>query len=147
MKVSTQNFIYTLGRIRHLTHLFLEERMRQEGISDIPPSHGDVFVIVCLHGPIPLKDIARFTYKDKSTITGIVKHLEKHGYFLRAKDKLDGRTSLVSASPKAKKIMKNFKSISKKMNTRMFSDFSEQELNALFSYLERIVSNLKSKSE
>lgn len=144
MKITQKNFIYTLSRIRHLSHLFLERKMREEGISDIPPSYGDVFVIVCLYGPMKMKDITRFTYKDKSTITGIVKHLEKHGYLIREKDNRDGRALMVTATTKAKQIMKNFKSISKEMNTRLFSNFSTQELSLLFSFLERICHNMKS---
>lgn len=147
MKVTKKNFIYTLSRIRNLAHLFLERKMREEGISDISPSYGDVFVIACLYGPMPMKEIARFTYKDKSTITGIVKHLEKNGYLTRVKDGRDGRTSMVSATAKAKKIMKSFRSISKKMNNGLFSGFSDDELTLLFSFLERILHNMKSKSK
>ncbi len=147
MNVSKKNFIYTLSRIRHLAHLFLEKKMLEEGISDIPPSYGDVFAIVCVYGPMTMKDIARFTYKDKSTITGIVKHLEKSGYLTREKHDRDGRAMIVIATTKAKKIMRNFRSISKKMNNRLFSDFSEQELSMLFSLLERILHNMKPKSK
>ena len=143
MKVSKQNFIYTLSRIRHQAHSFLEEEMRREGIGEIAPSFGDVFVIAAVKGPMPMKDIARHTYKDKSTITGAVKGLEKHGYLKRVKDPADGRASLISPTAKALKTMEKFRAISAGMNGRLFAGLSDSELNALFSMLEKISGNMK----
>jgi len=143
MKVSRQNFVYTLGRIRHQVHFYLEEELRREGIRDIAPSFGDVFVIVTVKGPLPMKEIARHTYKDKSTITGAVKSLEKHGYFKRMKDPSDGRASLVSPTAKARKTMEKFRVISERMGERLFDGFSEEEESLLFGMLERITAHMK----
>lgn len=143
MRVSRQNFIYAMSRIRHQAHSFLEEEMRREGVRDIAPSFGEVFVIVTIKGPMPMKDIARHTYKDKSTITGVVKSLEKHGYVKRVGDPSDGRASLISPTEKAKKIMAKFTLISRRMNARLFSGFSDGELASLFGMLERISANMK----
>lgn len=143
MKVSKQNFIYTLSRIRHQAHSFLEEEMRRECIGEIAPSFGDVFVIAAVMGPMPMKEIARHTYKDKSTITGAVKSLEKHGYLKRVKDPADGRASLVSPTAKALKTMEKFRAISDRMNARLFADLSDGQLEALFSMLEKISGSMK----
>jgi DNA-binding MarR family transcriptional regulator len=143
MKISRQNFIYTLGRVRQQAHAFLEEEMRREGVRNIAPSYGDVFVIVTVKGPMPMKDIARHTYKDKSTITGVVKSLEKHGYLKRVKDPSDGRASLISPTTKARKVMDRFVVISRRMGEKLFNGFSPEEMGTLFEMLERIIGNMK----
>ena len=142
MKISKQNFIYSLGRIRHQAHSFLDEEMRREGVRNIAPSFGDVFFMVTVRGPMTMKEIALHTYKDKSTITGVVKSLVKHGYLKKLKDPTDGRASLISHTGKAKKIMGKFNIISARMNGRLFSGFSEKELGLLFGMLERVSGNM-----
>ena len=77
MKVSHNNLVYSLGRLRHLAHRFIEREMERRGIEGMAPSFGDVFMIVAARGPLSMKEIARLTYKDKSTITGVVRALER----------------------------------------------------------------------
>ncbi len=48
-----------------------------------------------------MKEIARRTYKDKSTITGVVKALERHGYLNGSPTPRTARASLISITPKA----------------------------------------------
>jgi len=143
MKIVRKNFIYALGRIRQQAHGFLEKEMAREGIMNISPSFGDVFIIVAVKGPMPMKDIASHTYKDKSTITGVVKALEKHGYLKRVKDPDDGRATLISVTDKAGGIMAAFEAISARMNGRLFDGISEREMQTLFRILGKISGNMK----
>ncbi|MEW6525525.1 MAG: MarR family transcriptional regulator [Spirochaetota bacterium] len=143
MKITSQNFIYSLSRIRHLAHTFLTEELKKVSITDIPPSFGDVFVIVTFKGPLSLKDISSYTYKDKSTITLIVKHMEKHGYFKRIVNPQDKRSFLIAPTNKSLALKKSFKTISEKMNKKLFYNLSEQEQQHLFILLEKVMANIK----
>lgn len=145
MKITNKNFVYSLSRIRHLAHIFLSEEMGKVNIKDIPPSFGDVFVIVAFTGPISLKDISSYTYKDKSTITLIVKHMEKNGYFTRIKNSQDKRSYLIAPTPKALKLKKSFTTISHKMNRKLFNNLSEHEQQQLFTLLEKVLENIKQR--
>jgi len=144
VKVSHNNLVYSLGRLRHLAHRFIEREMERRGIEGMAPSFGDVFMIVAARGPLPMKEIARLTYKDKSTITGVVRALEKAGYLSRSGDPADGRAALVSITPEAVKITPALRMASTSMNERLLDGLSERDCRTLFRLLGRLGANLKS---
>ncbi|HSV96385.1 MAG TPA: winged helix DNA-binding protein [Spirochaetota bacterium] len=143
MKIERNNLVYALGRLRRRALCILEREMTRRGINGIAPSFGDVFMIVAAGGPMSMKEIARRTYKDKSTITGVVKALERHGYFKRVADPEDGRATLISITPKAVKIIPALGEISALMNERLFGGLSARQSRTLFLLLEKMSSNLK----
>lgn len=144
MNISRNNLVYSLGRLRHLALRFMEREMERRGIEGMAPSFGDVFMIVAALGPLSMKEIASLTYKDKSTITGIVRALEKARYLSRSGDPSDGRATLVSITPEAEKIIPALGEVSALMNERLFDGFSERDCRTLFRLLGRIGVNLKS---
>lgn len=146
MNISRNNLVYSLGRLRHLALRFIEREMERRGIEGMAPSFGDVFMIVAAMGPLSMKEIASLTYKDKSTITGIVRALEKARYLSRSGDPSDGRAALVSITPEAVKIIPSLGEVSALMNERLFDGFSERDCRTLFRLLGKLGANLKPAS-
>lgn len=146
MKIERNNLVYALGWLRRRAFGVLEREMERRGIGGMAPSFGDVFMIVAALGPLSMKEIARLTYKDKSTITGIVRALEKARYLSRSGDPSDGRAALVSITPEAVKIIPALGEVSALMNERLFDGFSERDCRTLFRLLGRLGANLKPAS-
>lgn len=146
MKIERNNLVYALGWLRRRAFGVLEREMERRGIEGMAPSFGDVFMIVAALGPLSMKEIARLTYKDKSTITGIVRALEKARYLSRSGDPSDGRAALVSITPEAVKIIPALGEVSALMNERLFDGFSERDCRTLFRLLGKLGANLKPAS-
>ncbi|HOO70315.1 MAG TPA: MarR family transcriptional regulator [Spirochaetota bacterium] len=141
MEITQKNFLFALTRIRRKQFAFLESEMNKNNINDIPPSYGDVLFVLERKGPIPLLEIARYTGKDKSTVSSVVKRLEASGYVAKEKKGKDGRFIAVRLTAKAKKFKTAMMRISDEMNARMFAGFTEDEKARLFELLEKIHNN------
>ncbi|TAL33025.1 MAG: MarR family transcriptional regulator [Spirochaetes bacterium] len=142
MKVKPTNFLYTLSRIRQKAYAFLEEEMAHEGLEGVAPSYGDVLYIVERKGPMPMKEISRYTYKDKSTITGIVQRLTEHGYFTRVQDPSDGRVSLIAVTDKMKAARPAVGRVSGNLHKKLYAALSDGERETLFALLEKMNDSL-----
>jgi MarR family transcriptional regulator, organic hydroperoxide resistance regulator len=142
MKVKPTNFLYTLSRIRQKAYTFLEEDMAREGMEGVAPSHGDVLYIVERKGPMPMKEISRYTYKDKSTITGTVQRLIGHGYLKKIADPDDGRVSLIAATDRMRAVKPAVMRVSQGLHRKLFAALTDDERETLFALLEKMNDSL-----
>jgi MarR family transcriptional regulator, organic hydroperoxide resistance regulator len=142
MKVKPTNFLYTLSRIRQKAYAFLEDEMAHEGLEGVAPSYGDVLYIVERKGPMPMKEISRFTYKDKSTITGIVQRLITHGYLTKIPHPDDGRISLIAATDKMRAVRPAVMRVSGGLHKKLFAVLTDGERETLFALLEKMNDSL-----
>ncbi|PKL91808.1 MAG: hypothetical protein CVV21_07220 [Candidatus Goldiibacteriota bacterium HGW-Goldbacteria-1] len=94
-------------------------------------------------GSIKASDIAAKLKSDKPTISGIIKRLTLSGWININKDRHDGRTKLLSLSPKALAVLKKGGKCSEfiKSNALKGLDSSQQAL--LNRCLETIIKNFK----
>ncbi len=142
MKVKPTNFLYTLSRIRQKAYAFLEEEMAREGMDGVAPSYGDVLYIVERKGPMPMKEISRYTYKDKSTITGTVQRLIEHGYLTKIAHPEDGRVSLVAGTDKMRAARPAIMRVSGGLHKKLFAPLTDGERETLFALLEKMNDSL-----
>ena len=144
MKITDKNFLYSLSVIRKQAFNFLEKGLAKEGIENIPASHGDIINIISELGESCVKDITKRSYKDKSTISFIIKNLVKLGYAEKITDKLDGRMVRVRLTEKGKNENAKASYLSDSLVKKLFSDMSVEERNILFMLLAKVEKNLKS---
>ena len=87
---------------------------------------------------IPVKELEHYFSVAQATMAGIVVRLEQKGYVETYTSEEDKRIKIVKLSQKGKKLgidsMKQIKTI----DTKLLKDFSEEEKQQLFSYLDRI---------
>ncbi|HNW26937.1 MAG TPA: MarR family transcriptional regulator [Spirochaetota bacterium] len=141
MKVSQNNFLYTLTRIRMRLFAYLEAELAEHGITDISPSCGHIMFVLDQKGPLTLQELARHAEKDKSTVSSVIKRLEAGGYVAKVRGKDDGRFVRIKLTARAKKIKPAIWEISNTMNDRLFSGLSREEKNSLFELIGRVCDN------
>ncbi len=143
MKINNSNFLYKLSSIRKSAFSFLEAEMAKSGITDIPPSFGDILYIIHNQGSGYIKDIVKSSYKDKSTISNIINQLEKKGYVEKFPDADDGRKVKVRLTAQAKKYINEMAEISDCLQKRLFINMSNEEQEIMFLLLNKVERNLK----
>lgn len=142
MKIHEGNFLYGLTAIRQRLFSFLEDEMAKAGITDIPPSFGDVLFVLERKGPLSLLEIARRTLKDKSTVSNVVGRLEEAGYVTKRRAGEDGRFVTIALTAKAKRRKGKMREISGRMNRKLFNGMTVGEREKLFGLMGRIHDNL-----
>lgn len=76
-----------------------------------------------------------------AAITGALKKLEKDGYIRRAQGS-DNRYNEVEITPLGKKIVEDTRLMFSELDTSLFLDFSDEELDGYIAYLEKIQRNI-----
>lgn len=142
MDINQKNFLYTITKIRQKLFAFLEGELLKNKIQDLAPSYGDILYIIDNHGPLTLQEIALHVSKDKSTVSSVIRKLEENGYVTKTKVKDDARFVKIALTAKAKRSKNVLLKISGNMNERIFKGLSDDEVNNLFSILNKIYNNL-----
>jgi DNA-binding MarR family transcriptional regulator len=89
------------------------------------------------------KDIAKAMNISTATITVALKKLEKGGFIKRNIDDFDNRLNKIEITEKGMEAVDSSREIFKKLDNEVLAGFSEEEMDNLLNYLEKIESNLK----
>lgn len=141
--MNTHGIIAQISRIREHANIVIEQELRDRAIKGILPSHGAVLYFLFKQSePVPIKEIVTHTGRVKSTITGVLNTLERHGYIQKVTSDTDNRVTLVELSDKGQSIREDFDAISDKLLDMTYGDMSSNERAELVELLNRMERNL-----
>jgi len=78
-----------------------------------------------------------------AAVTVSLKKLEAEGYITRTTSKDDNRVNFLTLTEKGKIVVKQSIEIFKQMDDQMFKNFTQEEMNTIQIYLDRIFQNLR----
>lgn len=110
-------------------------------IFDIAPEQRATLEIIKYESDVNQTKIAQILGKDKTTISRTLNTLEKKGFIL--KSQINKRTNLIELSSKGEEILEKSSFLVKEFRKNLASNLNENEINQLFSLLEKVVSHLK----
>ena len=142
MGINGTNFLYYLSDIRKRAFAFLQKRMKQVGVADIPPSYGDILYAIKQRGVVSQKEICELSYRDKSTVSLILNAIEEKGYIVKEKDKTDSRALRIKLTRKAEQKSDDMMAISAELQQKLFNGMSEEEKQIFFMLLNKIAQNI-----
>ena len=88
-----------------------------------------------------VKELGKTLLLDPSTLTPILKKLEKKGYLIRNKSKLDERNLKVTMTKKGKELQKEVSFIPNKM--KECAGLSDKEEEQLYKLLYKVLTNIE----
>lgn len=127
MKVSHEPFLVFANRVEEKTDNALETLKLLAKETNVTPGR-----------------ISEYLDIKPSSVTQIIKKLEKAGTVLREKAPKDSRVTVVKITDKGRESLKTHGSIGNTLKDVLFKDFSDSELEYLDQYLERMVNNIGS---
>ena len=127
MKVSHEPFLVFANRVEEKTDNALETLKLLAKETNVTPGR-----------------ISEYLDIKPSSVTQIIKKLEKAGTVLREKSPKDSRVTVVKFTDKGRESLKTHGSIGNTLKDVLFKDFSDSELEYLDQYLERMVNNIGS---
>ncbi|WP_167881459.1 MarR family winged helix-turn-helix transcriptional regulator [Leptospira biflexa] len=111
---------------------------KKEGYEDITPPQGAVLCVLRNKTRETMTSISKQIYRDRSTVTQIVKKLEINGYVERDKNINDSRISEIFLTEKGKIARVAIIRSSRKMFSRIYKNTTFEERRFLISLLEKI---------
>jgi DNA-binding MarR family transcriptional regulator len=144
MKNSPQSIIDLIAKIRERSNLLIEQELSARGLNGVVPAHGSVFAYLFQqHEPVPIMAVVKQSGRAKSTITGIVKTLEKHGYIYRQPSEQDARSVDIGLTEKGWAVKQDFEEISALLLDTVYGDMAITDREHLVTQLSRIEANLR----
>ena len=142
--MKTNIVIGIISNIREKSAQFINEQLKKKEISGLINSHGTILSAMYDNdGIMTMNEIAKFIGKRKSTVTDMVKKLEKLNYISRKKSDRDARVIEVTLTEKGWNFKKTFKEISTELLEKTYTDFTEEEKEILMKLLLKIRKNFK----
>lgn len=120
----------------------IKEKLRESGNTELVPSHGSI--LNCLYendGRIQIKTLYETLLKQKSTVTEMIKRLEKLGYLVKEECEKDKRVTFVVATQKAMDYKEDFEMISNSLLEKLFTDFTQEEAEEFLRLLKKAIKN------
>ena len=132
-----------MSKIREDSLQFLENELKARGFKDLTPVHGDVIYTIATNEGLDMKTLAELTWRDKTTVTNIIKKLAATGYVKKTPSPTDGRSVELYLTNKAKKLIKPLFRISQAYNKKLLKGFSKRQIQNLESELKKLHHNLQ----
>lgn len=140
--------VYFISKTKKRMTQFIEDRLRQQGIKDLVPSHGNILTVLYEHnGKLTMKEISKLIGKDKSTVTALVNKLLKLGYIEKERSEEDKRVTYITLTEKGEGVEFIFKSISGEIYKTAYKGFSEEEKETFLGLLKRMNDNFKKTND
>ncbi|ACH37469.1 winged helix-turn-helix transcriptional regulator, MarR family [Citrifermentans bemidjiense Bem] len=139
-----RNVIDQIAKIREAANLLIERELQRRGITGIVPAHGLVFSFLFRQNEaIPIKALVQQSGRVKSTVTGMINTLEKHGYIYKQNCSDDARSTLIGLTERGNAIRRDFEEISVILEKQVYGEMLQDDRECLMKLLSVIENNLK----
>ena len=132
-----------ISKLRNGANSFIMDKLAEEGVTELVPSHGAILVALYENGPQPMKAICERVNRDKSTLTVLVRKLEALGYVRREPDEKDNRSTILHLTEKGIAFRSTFERISAELYNRIWENTPEKEREVLCKQLAEMTRRLK----
>ncbi len=136
------NHIKSIGRyisyIHRQFHIYINQQLNPYGIGS---GQFPFLMILYRKDGINQETLAEELKIDKATCARAIHKLQELGYIRRERDKKDKRCYNVYLTDKAKQLHTTCKTILRTWTNQLLHDFTQDEQEDLFTYLERITTN------
>src|SRR5919197_695286 len=106
-------------------------RLRQEAGADLSPSLSSALAAIDRHGPVTPSELADHERVQRPTATRVIARLEELGLVDRAPDPSDRRSSLISASPAGRTLLRRQRSRKDQFLARRLAALEPDEVATL----------------
>lgn len=128
----------SISYIHRQFHIYINQQLKPYSIGS---GQFPFLMILYKKDGINQETLAEELKIDKATCARAIHKLQDLGYITRERDKKDKRCYKIYLTDKAEHLRSTCRSILKTWTTHLLHDFTPEEKEHLFSYLERISSN------
>ena len=141
------NTAHLISKARRNINQFLEDEMHKVDLPGLVPSHGDIIAVLLRIQRMTMSDLADAIQRDRSTVTTLVRKLEKMGYVTMEENPDDTRSHLVSLTEKGQNLKETFCPISESLSLTIWNDIGDADRLQFRSTLQKIIKNFQKVKE
>ena len=138
---NTGGFLIT--RIKQVGGRVFDRILSQKKIDVFNGAQGRILYVLWQDNGVPISELSRQTGLATTTLTSMLDRMETAGLVYRDRGDKDRRKIRIYLTEKAKGLEEDYNSVSEEMSRIYYKGFSDQEIEQLESYLERILINVE----
>ena len=138
---NTGGFLIT--RIKQVGGRVFDRILSQKKIDVFNGAQGRILYVLWQDNGVPISELSRQTGLATTTLTSMLDRMETAGLVYRDRGDKDRRKIRIYLTEKAKGLEEDYNAVSEEMSRIYYKGFSDQEIEQLESYLERILKNVE----
>ena len=138
---NTGGFLIT--RIKQVGGRVFDRILSQKKIDVFNGAQGRILYVLWQDNGVPISELSRQTGLATTTLTSMLDRMETAGLIYRDRGDKDRRKIRIYLTEKAKGLEEDYNSVSEEMGRIYYKGFSDQEIEQLEIYLERILKNVE----
>lgn len=143
-QANTAGIVGQIARIRERANLLIEQELQAAGVVGVVPAHGSVLQFLLRQDErVPIKAVVEAVGRVKSTVTGMLNTLERHGYVRKSPSDRDGRVTYVELTGKGLALRADFDRISRKLMRQVYGAMPQANRRRLVQLLSEVEVNLQ----
>ncbi len=127
--MKADNTITIIGKIKDAANQLIVKELEERGHMGLAPSHGDILSLLIMKGESTKTDIANSINRERSTVTTLIKKLEKLGYINSRVNEADARSTIVSLTEKGQLMKEDFIDISEMLYKRQYAGMTKKQID------------------
>ena len=138
---NTGGFLIT--RIKQVGGRRFDRILSQKKIDVFNGAQGRILYVLWQDNGVPISELSRQTGLATTTLTSMLDRMETAGLIYRDRGDKDRRKIRIYLTEKAKGLEEDYNAVSEEMSRIYYKGFSDQEIEQLESYLERMWKNVE----
>jgi DNA-binding MarR family transcriptional regulator len=137
-----EQVITLISRIRRRTSEFVTIKLKENGLKNFSPSHGDIIFSLLENEKLTMKEISGKIDRKKNTVTVLIEKLINLGYVKKSVCPKDTRACYISLTNKGLQLEKVFFKISNELLIKTYSGLSIEDKENGLRFLNAIYKNI-----
>jgi MarR family transcriptional regulator, organic hydroperoxide resistance regulator len=131
-----------ISKIKQISGRVFDRKLKDYRIDDLNTAQGRIIFSLWKNDNITISELAKQTALGKTTLTSMLKRLQKSEYIVMNEDKKDRRRVIVSLSGKNRIVKARHEAASAEMTSLFYEGLSEKQIDDFENILRHILSNL-----
>jgi len=131
-----------ISQVKQVQDRVFDALLKEHGMEELSGAQGRILFVLWQEDDIAIVELSRRTLLAKTTLTGMLDHMESGGFLTRRYDRKDRRQIRICLTEKAKSLSNSYQEVSNEMTLRFYQNFEDTEIEAFEGYLQRILQNL-----
>ena len=136
------NFPNMVSNFRIEYNELIAIKLLERGVDDLASSYGSIIYNLLSYEEMTMKDLAEKIKRDASTVTVLVRNLEKKGYITKRENPKDTRSKLITLTKKGTDLKPIFIEISEEVNKIIWENIGKEEADTMISCFNKISNNI-----
>ena len=134
---------FLITRIKQVGGRVFDRILSQKKIDVFNGAQGRILYVLWQDDGIPISELSRQTGLATTTLTSMLDRMETADLIYRDRGDKDRRKIRIFLTEKAKGLEEDYNAVSEEMSSIYYKGFSDQEIEQMESYLERVLKNVE----